>query len=103
MRWRSSSPISAAWWPCGSRTSMLSRGPNRTSEEVDMSERLAGPVAVVTGARRGAGRGIAVALGSEAATVYVTARSVRGNPTVAETPHGVEDTADEGSARGGSG
>lgn len=68
-----------------------------------MSERLAGQVAVVTGASRGAGRGIALALGSEAATVYVTARSVRGNPTVAETPHGVEDTAEEVSARGGIG
>jgi NAD(P)-dependent dehydrogenase (short-subunit alcohol dehydrogenase family) len=68
-----------------------------------MSQRLAEQVAVVTGASRGAGRGIALALGSEGATVYVTARSVRGMPTVAEAPHGVEDTAAEVTARGGTG
>jgi NAD(P)-dependent dehydrogenase (short-subunit alcohol dehydrogenase family) len=65
--------------------------------------RLTGRVAVVTGARRGAGRGIALTLGAEGATVYVTARSSRGNPTAPETPHGVEDTADEVTARGGTG
>jgi NAD(P)-dependent dehydrogenase (short-subunit alcohol dehydrogenase family) len=58
---------------------------------------------VVSGASRGAGRGIALALGSEGATVYVTGRSTRGAPTVADTPHSVEDTADEVTARGGSG
>jgi NAD(P)-dependent dehydrogenase (short-subunit alcohol dehydrogenase family) len=57
--------------------------------------RLAGKVAVVTGASRGAGRGIAVALGSEGATVYVTGRTRRGAPVVAEFPHSVEDTAEE--------
>jgi NAD(P)-dependent dehydrogenase (short-subunit alcohol dehydrogenase family) len=65
--------------------------------------RLDGRVAVVTGSSRGAGRGIALALGSEGATVYVTARSTREAPTVRETPHGVEDTADEVTARGGTG
>jgi len=64
---------------------------------------LEGHVAVVTGASRGAGRGIALALGSEGATVYVTARSTRSTHTVPETPHGVEDTADEVTARGGTG
>lgn len=59
--------------------------------------------AVVTGASRGAGRGIACALGEEGATVYVTGRSVRGAPTVAEFPHSIEDTAGEVTARGGSG
>ncbi len=39
--------------------------------------RLKGKVAVVTGASRGAGRGIAAALGEEGATVYVTGRSTR--------------------------
>jgi NAD(P)-dependent dehydrogenase (short-subunit alcohol dehydrogenase family) len=33
------------------------------------------PVAIVTGASRGAGRGIAIALGSHGCTVYVTGRS----------------------------
>jgi len=36
---------------------------------------LQGVVAVVTGASRGAGKGIALALGAEGATVYVTGRS----------------------------
>jgi NAD(P)-dependent dehydrogenase (short-subunit alcohol dehydrogenase family) len=64
---------------------------------------MTGRVAVVTGASRGAGRGIALTLGSQGATVYVTARSSRGKPTVPETPNGVEDTADEVTARGGTG
>jgi NAD(P)-dependent dehydrogenase (short-subunit alcohol dehydrogenase family) len=46
---------------------------------------------------------MALALGSEGATVYVTGRSTRGAPTVAGTPHSVEDTADEVTARGGTG
>jgi NAD(P)-dependent dehydrogenase (short-subunit alcohol dehydrogenase family) len=65
--------------------------------------RLKGKTAVVTGASRGAGRGIACVLGEEGATVYVTGRSVRGDPTVAEYPHAIEDTADEVTARGGTG
>lgn len=39
---------------------------------------LKGKIAVVAGASRGCGRGIAVALGEQAATVYVTGRTVRG-------------------------
>lgn len=65
--------------------------------------RLTGKIAVVTGASRGAGRGIALALGSEGATVYVTGRSTRGTPTVPDTPHSVEDTSEEVTARGGTG
>lgn len=38
---------------------------------------LAGTVAVVAGATRGAGRGIAVMLGVVGATVYCTGRSTR--------------------------
>ena len=65
--------------------------------------RLNGKVALVTGATRGAGRGIATALGGEGATVYVTGRTVRGAPAIAEFPHAVEDTADEVTAAGGHG
>src|SRR5215468_685315 len=60
-------------------------------------------VAVVTGASRGAGRGIAGTLGEAGATVYVTGRSTRGEVTVAEYPNSIEDTADEVTARGGRG
>jgi NAD(P)-dependent dehydrogenase (short-subunit alcohol dehydrogenase family) len=66
-------------------------------------QRLAGRVAVVTGASRGAGRGIARALGAEGATVYVTGRSVRGEPTTLDRPGTIEDTAEEITARGGTG
>ena len=59
---------------------------------------LRGRVAVVTGASRGVGRGIALALGDCGATVYVTGRSTRaqhtGGGTVDETPPSV-------TARGG--
>jgi NAD(P)-dependent dehydrogenase (short-subunit alcohol dehydrogenase family) len=54
----------------------------------------------VTGATRGAGLGIARVLGEEGATVYVTGRSVRGAPAVAEYPGSVEDAADDVDARG---
>ncbi|HXB50847.1 MAG TPA: SDR family NAD(P)-dependent oxidoreductase [Streptosporangiaceae bacterium] len=66
-------------------------------------QRLTGQVAVVTGATRGAGLGIARVLGEEGATVYVTGRSVRGAPTVPEYPGSIEDAADQVSARGGRG
>ena len=66
-------------------------------------ERLTGQVAVVTGATRGAGLGIARVLGEQGATVYVTGRSVRGAPAVPEYPGSIEDAADQVSARGGRG
>jgi NAD(P)-dependent dehydrogenase (short-subunit alcohol dehydrogenase family) len=66
-------------------------------------QRLTGQVAVVTGATRGAGLGIALVLGEEGATVYVTGRSVRGAPAVPEYPGSIEDAADQVSARGGHG
>jgi len=46
-------------------------------------------ITVVTGASRGVGRGVAIALGRTGATVYVTGRSVSG----AESPHGGSVTA----------
>jgi NAD(P)-dependent dehydrogenase (short-subunit alcohol dehydrogenase family) len=52
-----------------------------------MSDRLKGRIAVVAGASRGCGRGIAVALGEQAATVYVTGRSVRGGPPPIDGAH----------------
>lgn len=63
-------------------------------------EGLRGKVAVVTGASRGAGRGIALELGEAGATVYVTGRSVRGEAT---GPGTIEETAEAVTARGGLG
>jgi dehydrogenase/reductase SDR family protein 1 len=63
--------------------------------------RLDGAVAVVTGASRGIGRGIAIALGEAGATVYVTGRTV--NAGDAPRPGTVGETADAVDAAGGHG
>lgn len=69
-----------------------------------MPERLNGKVAIVAGASRGCGRGIAVALGEHGAIVYVTGRSVRGGPSPVDGISGtIEDTAEEVTRRGGVG
>ena len=60
-------------------------------------------MAVVTGASRGCGRGIALALGEAGAIVYVTGRSVRGEQTGDRRPETIEETAEMVAARGGSG
>lgn len=64
---------------------------------------LRGRVALVTGASRGVGRGIALALGDTGAKVYVTGRSVRGQETTEGLPGTIDDTADDVTARGGKG
>jgi NAD(P)-dependent dehydrogenase (short-subunit alcohol dehydrogenase family) len=60
-------------------------------------------VAVVTGASRGAGRGIALELGAAGATVYVTGRSTDGGPTTDDVPGTIDETAREVTGRGGRG
>jgi len=65
--------------------------------------RLEGKIAVVTGASRGAGRGIALVLGEEGATVYVTGRSVRGERTADNLRGTIDRAAEEVAARGGVG
>jgi NAD(P)-dependent dehydrogenase (short-subunit alcohol dehydrogenase family) len=60
-------------------------------------------VALVTGASRGAGRGIALELGAAGATVYVTGRSVAGGPTTDDLPGTIDETAREVTSRGGRG
>jgi NAD(P)-dependent dehydrogenase (short-subunit alcohol dehydrogenase family) len=62
---------------------------------------LAGKVAVVTGASRGIGRGIALALGERGATVYVTGRTVKTGTH--PLPGTVGETALEVDGRGGKG
>lgn len=59
------------------------------------------PVAIVTGASRGAGRGIARALGAHGCTVYVTGRSE--HEGTAEMPGTIYATAQEVTAAGGEG
>src|SRR4051794_5570090 len=60
-------------------------------------------VAVVTGASRGGGRAIALALGEAGATVYVTGRSIRGGTTTEDRPETIDDTAEAVTACGGVG
>lgn len=64
---------------------------------------LKGKVAVVAGATRGAGRGIAVELGAAEATVYCTGRSVRGNPSDLGRKETIDETAELVTAAGGQG
>jgi len=68
-----------------------------------MNKPLEGKVAVVAGATRGAGRGIATALGEAGATVYCTGRSVPGSAGMSNRPETINETADIVSARGGRG
>jgi NAD(P)-dependent dehydrogenase (short-subunit alcohol dehydrogenase family) len=60
-------------------------------------------VTLVTGASRGAGRGIALELGASGATVYVTGRSVGGRPTTDNVPGTIDETARGVTDRGGHG
>jgi NAD(P)-dependent dehydrogenase (short-subunit alcohol dehydrogenase family) len=64
---------------------------------------LAGKVALVAGATRGAGRGTAVALGEAGATVYCTGRSTRERRSEYDRPETIEDTAGLVTAAGGTG
>lgn len=64
-------------------------------------QNLKGKVAVVTGASRGAGRGIALELGAAGATVYVTGRSTGAG--TAGRPGTIEETAAAVTERGGTG
>jgi NAD(P)-dependent dehydrogenase (short-subunit alcohol dehydrogenase family) len=81
----------------------MPKSPNKKTDKI-----LQGKIALVAGATRGAGRGIAIALGEAGATVYCTGRSSRKNakarratkPGVSET---IEETAELVTAAGGSG
>ena len=64
---------------------------------------LEGTIAVVAGATRGAGRGIACMLGEAGATVYCTGRSIRGKTSTKGRPESIDETAEMVTARGGIG
>lgn len=64
---------------------------------------LHGKIAVVAGATRGAGRGIAASLGETGATVYCTGRSIRGQASDLNRTETIEETAELVTAKGGIG
>ncbi|MDP9891990.1 NAD(P)-dependent dehydrogenase (short-subunit alcohol dehydrogenase family) [Variovorax boronicumulans] len=85
-----------------------------TQNENTKNRPLKDCIAVVTGASRGAGRGIAMELGTAGATVYVTGRSTRAQPAdtygqllalsdMPTVPGSIDDTADEVTRMGGRG
>lgn len=68
-----------------------------------MSPSLEGKVALVTGASRGVGKGVAQALGEAGATVYVTGRSRRGEKATVPLSGTIDETAELVTAAGGKG
>ncbi|ADV67853.1 SDR family NAD(P)-dependent oxidoreductase [Deinococcus maricopensis] len=69
-----------------------------------MSKPLTGTIALVTGASRGVGRGVALGLGEAGATVYVTGRTLSGrNPDLPRLAGSLEETAEEVTRLGGRG
>jgi NAD(P)-dependent dehydrogenase (short-subunit alcohol dehydrogenase family) len=70
---------------------------------MDQQQPLSGRVALVAGATRGAGRGIAVQLGAAGATVVCTGRSTREARSEMDRPETIEETAALVDAAGGRG
>jgi NAD(P)-dependent dehydrogenase (short-subunit alcohol dehydrogenase family) len=70
---------------------------------MEFTGKLKGKVAVVAGATRGAGRGIACMLGEAGATVYCTGRSIRNQPSDKNRKETIEETAEMVTERGGLG
>jgi NAD(P)-dependent dehydrogenase (short-subunit alcohol dehydrogenase family) len=68
-----------------------------------MSQVLQGKVALVAGATRAAGRGIAVELAAAGATVYCTGRSTRTQASELKRPESIEETAELVQQAGGQG
>jgi NAD(P)-dependent dehydrogenase (short-subunit alcohol dehydrogenase family) len=93
--------------PARRRTSSRPAAANGAAATTD-ARPLAGKVAIVAGATRGAGRGIARMLGEAGATVYCTGRSSREQPRThahhyAARPETIEETAELVTQAGGQG
>lgn len=76
--------------------------PDPSSHRPHRERPLAGKVAIVAGATRGAGRAIAIELGAAGTTVYVTGRSTRSERSPMDRPETIEETAELVEAAGGS-
>lgn len=70
---------------------------------MEITNKLKGKIALVAGATRGAGRGIACMLGEAGATVYCTGRSLRNQPSDKHRPETIEETAEMVTSHGGRG
>ena len=75
----------------------------RNRSEDTMTMPLSGKIALVAGATRAAGRGIAVALGAAGATVYATGRTTRAGRSEMNRPETIEETAEMVTEAGGRG
>lgn len=82
----------------------ITRQTTENTEQAGPKGPLAGRIALVAGATRGAGRAQAVELGRAGATVYVTGRTTRARASeVGRTTETIEETAELVTAAGGTG
>ena len=65
--------------------------------------KLTGKVAIVTGASRGVGKGIAISLGAEGATVYITGRTVHEQKSTVAVGGDIHSSVEAVNAAGGQG
>jgi dehydrogenase/reductase SDR family protein 1 len=74
-----------------------------TENRGEKMKTLTGKIALVTGASRGVGKGIALGLGEAGATVYLTGRTVEEGQTAVNLPGTIDQTAREVTELGGTG